>query len=1609
MRELILPVCPSLTARFAGLLLAAFALVGVGCNCGITDNTVLDDDDFLPDDDDDTQEQTYDNEDCSNGLDDDGDGATDCADTDCEGNSNCAHECVAAEAITCGDVLSSNNGGAGHTDAVDTYDSCTTWDESGPEYTFSFSPTTTEEVTAVLTVAGHGNLDVFVLEDDGTCEGEDCIAYGASTVHWTASAGDDYLIVVDGYAGGQDNFSLEILCPSGGGDGENCFNGTDDDGDGDVDCDDLDCQLDPYCLDEDCANNLDDDGDGYVDCDDTECWGDPGCDVEECENDIDDNGNGLVDCDDPDCFGYPTCSIEECRDGLDNDGDGYTDCDDTDCFGDSDCIDEICGNGADDDGDGLTDCDDDECFPEPECVEEICTNGADDDADGAIDCADPECTGHSACVGEDCSNGADDDGDGAVDCDDSECSADPACNSSCTPSDTITCESGTFVGNTDTDPDATDVITTYGCTPSNENGNEIIYSYVPTASGEVTFNLTGLDADLDLFGLQDSGGCDPANCLDSSTSGGTNPESVTMTVTAGLTYYVAVDGWNNNVGSYSLDIECDSSGSPEDCTDGVDNDGDGQIDCADGDCAGAPGCTAEACADGVDNDGDGAVDCADPDCTADPACTGEICGNGADDDGDGLVDCDDTDASINPAAGSDNCFENIDNDADGDIDCDDADCTGDPLCNPGPGGSEDCTNGVDDDADGLIDCADTANCASDPACGGPDVEICDNGSDDNANGLIDCDDPQCVADPACGGPTPEICDDGLDNDGDGAIDCDDANCNLAVECGGSGGEDCANNLDDNANGDIDCDDSACLFDIFCWLLEEDCSDGTDNDGDGVVDCGDADCSTNSDCIPEGCNNTLDDDGDGDIDCADDECATAPACLEETCDNGVDDDGDGAIDCADIECSVDPACVPENCSNGADDDADGDVDCADSECAGNPVCDDAQEDCSNDADDNGDGLIDCADPTCSSDPNCIPEICWNGTDDDGDLAADCDDAECADSIDCQEEQCWNGTDDDGDGLVDCDDDDCLGWPSCDSEICDDGVDNDGDLDVDCEDTGCFEFSECIDEICDDDIDNDGDGSIDCGDDECDGTPECTSTGEICDNLTDDDGDGQVDCNDSDCQSLPACAEDCTNGIDDDGDGDIDCDDEECEGDEDCDEVGIGGTCVDVFELGCGDTDSYRNWGSGSANIIDQYNCSSWEETGPEYTYVFRPETSEEVLVCLSNESADLDLFVIDDVGGCDGNNCTGYGNNCVSWDAVAGEQYYLVVDGYEGAMGTYDIEVECPSTDEICDNGIDDDADGYTDCDDEGCEDKAICLELCQESWSLFCGSTDSYDTTATGATDQVDNYSCTTWVESGPEFAYYFQAPGDQANEVSVELNYSGGIDLDVFILSDTGIPCNSESCIEYGALSADFQTEPGEDYWIVVDGYQGDAGAYDITVDCEPVAGSEDCDNGVDDDGDGLIDCDDDDCNGAPGCAAFCDEDGAIQLNCGDSIVGDNTWTDTSPFPGQSDELDAYPCNVGNYEAPEVVYEWLSTVTGTVEIGFVDANPSELNHDIIVLDGTNGDCVNTQCIDEGGLIFNSGDFESVSGYTYYFVVDANATEANPNEGPYEIFLDCTP
>jgi hypothetical protein len=174
------------------------------------------------------------------------------------------------------------------------------------------------------------------------------------------------------------------------------------------------------------------------------------------------------------------------------------------------------------------------------------------------------------------------------------------------------------------------------------------------------------------------------------------------------------------------------------CSNDLDDDVDGVIDCWDPDCLGVGRCAAppEICGNGKDDDGDRVEDCRDADCAEiDPPCT-EICGNLADDDEDGYWDCADEDCRGHPACvwRKEDCSNNWDDDFDGTADCDDDDCSLDPACHLGGGflrgdadgtltiniidaimsapigghpGSIDCNDAMDADDDGRLTFLDT--------------------------------------------------------------------------------------------------------------------------------------------------------------------------------------------------------------------------------------------------------------------------------------------------------------------------------------------------------------------------------------------------------------------------------------------------------------------------------------------------------------------------------------------------------------------------------------------------------------------------------------------------------------------------------------------------------------------------------------------------------------------------------------------------------------------------------------------------------------------------------------------------------------------------------------
>lgn len=161
------------------------------------------------------------------------------------------------------------------------------------------------------------------------------------------------------------------------------------------------------------------------------------------------------------------------------------------------------------------------------------------------------------------------------------------------------------------------------------------------------------------------------------------------------------------------------------------------------------------CSDLMDDDGDGFIDCRDPDCSGSGSCATpkEICNNGVDDDKDGQVDCADSDCASDPVACPSCCFDTMALTCVGSC-CQNGVCLGNcfcgtQVCSRCGTSKEVCNDGLDNDKDGLVDCADQ-DCAADPTCVQPGVELnCSNGIDDDRDGAVDCQDSDCQQSSSC--------------------------------------------------------------------------------------------------------------------------------------------------------------------------------------------------------------------------------------------------------------------------------------------------------------------------------------------------------------------------------------------------------------------------------------------------------------------------------------------------------------------------------------------------------------------------------------------------------------------------------------------------------------------------------------------------------------------------------------------------------------------------------------------------------------------------------------------------------------------------------------------
>jgi uncharacterized repeat protein (TIGR01451 family) len=330
---------------------------------------------------------------------------------------------------------------------------------------------------------------------------------------------------------------------------------------------------------------------------------------------------GCVPCTvDGDCNDGNACTTDSCSAGACTASpiEGCVPCAaDGDCNDGNACTTDFCFAGACQAApiDGCVPCTTDgDCNDGNACTTDSCSAGActATPIDGCVPCAaDGDCNDGNACTTDSCSAGACTTTpiDGCIlcttdaDCSDGNgCTIDVCGGETCLPSQPI---EGCVPCSTGADCDDHNPCTDDVCSVDGVCDSTAIEGCVPCATDAdcadddaCTSNVCGADGSCVVTAIP---GCIPctvdADCNDGN-------ECTTDSCIAGACTSMPIEGCTVCVPS------------PEICNDGIDNDCDGLIDCADDNCANAPACQApvEICGDCIDNDGDGLVDLDDPDC-----------------------------------------------------------------------------------------------------------------------------------------------------------------------------------------------------------------------------------------------------------------------------------------------------------------------------------------------------------------------------------------------------------------------------------------------------------------------------------------------------------------------------------------------------------------------------------------------------------------------------------------------------------------------------------------------------------------------------------------------------------------------------------------------------------------------------------------------------------------------------------------------------------------------------------------------------------------------------------------------------------------------------------
>lgn len=232
--------------------------------------------------------------------------------------------------------------------------------------------------------------------------------------------------------------------------------------------------------------------------------------------------------------------------------------------------------------------------------------------------------------------------------------------------------------------------------------------------------------------------------------------------------------------------------------------------------------------------------------------------------------------------------------------------------------------------------------------------------------------------------------------------------------------------------------------------------------------------------------------------------------------------------------------------------------------------------------------------------------------------------------------------------------------------------------------------------------------------------------------------------------------------------------------------------------------------------------------------------------------------------CDGQTCAAGGDDALYFDATPGARYTLAVEE-SGPNTQHAVRADCDLIDEVvCNDGLDDDGDGLTDCaeracdgiagcdlppasevdlcgdhldndtdgatdcDDVDCADDAGCLESCEIlAGSIYCNYHQGFDNGAGKA--HATHYACTATPQTAREVVFRI----DAGFTGRIRIGFSGSNGLALFLMRETGRGCTPHDCIEMSTGDMFIDLVEGDTFYLAIDGPGDAVGDFDFMIDC--------------------------------------------------------------------------------------------------------------------------------------------------------------------------------